>query len=373
MFTHRFVNLTEVYVTIFRASLLSFLLFTAAGCSAQSGGTPDGPKPEAAAKPEQPKPGAAAPNSSVGGAPDAQLGRRIEVFMRERYQRIPSYAKFTFGERKPSDLKGYDMMPVILSAPEGSTSLEFYISPDNKKMGRLDKFDLPELADKKIDLAGRPVRGNANAKVQVVVYDDFQCPYCALMHDQMVNTVLPQYGEKLKVVYKDYPLTEIHPWATHAAVNANCVGAQNGTAYWEYADKVHGELDKLNKNDKGEKRPLIEQTNRLDAIANEVGKKHGLDAEKLNACVKAQDTKAVMASHAEGDSLGVDSTPTLFINGERIAGAAPIDDLRAVLDRALIAAGDTPPPAPKEEAQPAKSEASKPNSGAPSPKTNEKK
>jgi protein-disulfide isomerase len=367
-------------LTIVRASLLSLLLFTAAGCSAQSGqtgGTPDGPKAAPAAS-AQPKPGAAAPSESVGGAPDPELARRIESYLRERYQRIPNYAKFTFGQRKASEVPGFDTMAIVLSAPEGSTSLDFYISPDNKKMGRFDSFELPVLLDtaKKIDVNGRAVRGNPNAKVSVIVYDDFQCPFCAMMHDQVVKNVLPHYGEKVKVVYKDYPLTQIHPWATPAAVNANCIAAQNGNAYWEYTDKVHAEMDKINKNDKGEKRPLVEQTNRLAGMATDIGAKHGLDAQRLDACIKAQDDSAVKKSHDEGDSLGVDSTPTLFINGERIAGAAPMEDLRAVLDRALVAAGETPPPpppAPKDEAKLTKPAASKPNSGAPSPKPNEKK
>ena len=364
-------------MTIFRASLLSLLLFTAAGCSAQSGGTPDGPKPTAA----------------TVAQPNPELARRIETQLRSRYTNIPSSVGFKYGARRTSEYAGYDVLPVTLYQGDREQTLEFLISKDDKVIARpekidvaqlvfsddkktavkLDKIDIDALPDAKIDLTGRPVRGNPSAKVSVIVYDDFQCPFCAMMHDQMVNTVLPQYGEKLKVIYKDYPLSEIHPWATHAAVNANCINAQNSKAYWDYADKVHSEMDKINKNDKGEKRPLVEQTNRLDAIANEIGQKSGLDAQKLNACVQAQDATAVKKSHDEGDSLGVDSTPTLFINGERIAGAAPIADLRAVLDRALIAAGETPPPAPKEEAQPAKSEASKPKSGSPSPKTNEKK
>jgi protein-disulfide isomerase len=370
-----------VFLTIVRASLLSLLLFTAAGCSAQSGGTPDGPK-------------GATP--AVSAPIDAQLARRIETQLRTRYTNIPSSVHFKYGTRRASEYPGYDVLPITLYHGEREQTLEFLISKDDKAIARpdkidvaqlvfsedkktavkLDKLDISALPDAKIDVTGRPVRGNPNAKVSVIVYDDFQCPFCAMMHDQMVNTVLPQYGDKLKVVYKDYPLTQIHPWATPAAVNANCIGAQNGPAYWEYADKVHADMDKINKNDKGEKRPLVEQTNRLAGIATEVGKKHGLDAQKLNACLQAQDDSAVKKSHDEGDGLGVDSTPTLFINGERIAGAAPIEDLRAVLDRALIAAGDTPPPpppAPKEEAKPTKPEASKPKSGAPSPKSNEKK
>ena len=65
---------------------------------------------------------------------------------------------------------------------------------------------------KKIDLAGRPVRGNPDAKVTIVNYDDFECPFCSRMHSTLMSEILPQYGDKIKIVYKDYPLS-MHPWA----------------------------------------------------------------------------------------------------------------------------------------------------------------
>jgi hypothetical protein len=100
----------------------------------------------------------------------------------------------------------------------------------------------------------------------------------------------------------------------------------------------------------GEKRPLPEQTAELDRIALEKGKEKGVDVTKLQACVKAQDETAVRASSKEGDDLGVDSTPTLFINGEKIAGAVPLDVLTQIIDRALRSAGVPVPVKPQEPA-----------------------
>ena len=95
------------------------------------------------------------------------------------------------------------------------------------------------------------------------------------------------------------------------------------------------------------RRPLPQQILALDKAAFDQGDKHKLDSKKLQACLGAPDEKAVRASMAEGDGIGVESTPTLFVNGEKMSGALPLGVMRAVLDRALKAEGITPPEAPK--------------------------
>jgi protein-disulfide isomerase len=193
----------------------------------------------------------------------------------------------------------------------------------------------------KIDLHGRPVRGADSAKVTIVNFDDFQCPYCSAMHQTLFPDLVKSYGDKLKVIYKDYPLIRIHPWAMHAAIDANCLADQNSDAYWEFADYAHRSQPELSSKEKGND-PL----QKLDAKVGEIGKLHKVDAGKLDACVKKQSDTAVQASMAEGDKLGVDSTPTMFINGEKLSGALPAEVLRAAIDRALKAVGETPPAAP---------------------------
>jgi protein-disulfide isomerase len=305
---------------LFSRFSVALLLLLLTGCSAQ---TP-----------------AAAPSA------DAELNRRIELQLRSRYGRIPSEATFSYGERKPSEMAGFDILPITLSVGDQKQTLEFLISKDSKTLARLDRFDIAKLPDQDLNIKDRPVRGNPDAKVTIINFDDYQCPYCAMMHERLVSEVLPLYGDKVKVIYKDYPLG-IHPWAVRAAVNANCIGSQNKQAYWDYADKVHASLREISANEKGDRRPLVESQSKLDQMAQDVSKKHSLDANTLNACVKKQDDSAVKASMAEGEKLSIDSTPTLFVNGERVAGAIPFEDFQVVLDRALVAAGVTPPAKPK--------------------------
>ena len=97
---------------------------------------------------------------------------------------------------------------------------------------------------------------------------------------------------------------------------------------------VHGNQKDIN-NAKGRENQFAE----LDKITTLQGQKHNLDAGKLQACVKAQDDKPVRASQSEGDKVGVSATPALFVNGQKIDGAVPIEDLRAALDSALRDAG----------------------------------
>jgi protein-disulfide isomerase len=210
----------------------------------------------------------------------------------------------------------------------------------------MERFNLDTVPGSTADLKGRPVRGNPNAKVTLLSYDDFQCPFCSVMHQKLFPALLTEYGSRVRFIYKDYPLEQIHPWAVRAAVNANCIAQQKNDAYWEYADYVHANQQKISKNDKGEKRPQVEQFNSLDTAAREIGTKGGLDPERLNACIKKQDDSAVRASMKEGDSLGVDGTPTIFINGERIGGDTDVENIRMILNRALVAAGEQPPQTP---------------------------
>ena len=116
------------------------------------------------------------------------------------------------------------------------------MSKDGKTLISMKQMDLtrdPQAETMaKIDLQGRPVRGNKDAKVTVVVYDDFQCPYCSRMH-QTLNDVRRATATGIKVVYKDFPLTEIHPWAERAAIDSECLAKADGSAYWDFAETVH--------------------------------------------------------------------------------------------------------------------------------------
>lgn len=275
---------------------------------------------------------------------ELDLATRIERQVRATYS-LPSEVKITVGPRKPSEFPTYDAVTVTIDGNGKKQDYDFLISKDTKTLVRLVKMDLSKdpYAEvmKKIDTAGRPVRGNKDAKVVAVNFDDFQCPFCSKMHQTLFPTLLKEYGDRVAFIYKDFPLSEIHPWATHAAVNANCLGTQNTDAYWEFADYMHANQRNIN----GE-RGADAQFSLIDKAAEMQGQKHSLDMTKLQACMKAQNQDAIKSSQREGEALGITATPTMFVNGQEIDGALPIEQIRAVFDSALKEAGVTPPAHP---------------------------
>jgi len=262
------------------------------------------------------------------------LSRKIERQVRS-YYKIPPEVHLLVGAPEPSsDFPNYESVVVHIDNEGKKQDLTFLVSKDRSAMMRLTKFDLSKdpYAEtmSKIDTAGRPTRGAKSSKVVLVNFDDFECPYCSRMHQTLFPEILKEYGDRVTFIYKDYPLVEIHPWAIHAAVDANCLAAQSADAYWDFADYIHANQRDLN----NEKNPAA-RFDALDKLTMLQGQKHSVDVVKLQSCIKAQDETAVKASMKEGEGVGVEATPTLFINGQKIDGAVPISELRAALDQAL--------------------------------------
>jgi protein-disulfide isomerase len=274
------------------------------------------------------------------------VSQRIEREVRSHYT-IPPQVKILIGAPKPSEFPNYDALTITFDAGDKKQTFDFLLSKDSKTLIRLTKLDLSKdpYAEvmKKIDVKGRPVRGNKDAKVVVVNYDDFECPYCSRAHQTLFPQLLKEYGDRVAFIYKDYPLSEIHPWAIHASVDANCLASQNGDAYWDFADYIHANQSVVN-SEKGQQAQFAA----LDRITTEQGQKHNLDPAKLQSCIKAQNEDQIKASIKEGDEAGVSATPTMFVNGREADGALPLGEFRTMFDEALSQAGVSAPshPAP---------------------------
>jgi protein-disulfide isomerase len=322
-----------------------------------------------------------------------EVRQRIERQVRNSAELSPT-ADIKVSDPKPSEFGSWDQVTVNVTDQGEQKSYTFLVSKDGKTLVHYNKFDISTDPNAKImsqiDLTGRPLRGNKDAKVTVAVFDDFQCPYCARMYDTLFNDVMKRYGDRVKVVYKDFPLYQIHPWAVRAAENANCLLAQSQDAFWQFSDQVHTNQGPISRDEaaareaddkqkekaprdaatdpKGAKAPTPEQKIRntgLDKITTDIGTKDKLDIAKLHACMAEHNTDSIRTSLSEGGKLGVQATPTLFINGERLEGAGDASDLEAVLDRALKAQGVEPP-----AAAPQKSEGQKPDGKTPAAAAN---
>ena len=307
--------------------LAVLLLLACAGCSAQS-------DPSKAPAQNQNQ-------TAVAGTPvAAELRARIARQVQAQYD-LPAEVMVDVGPRRPSDFPTYDLVTITLKGEHHEQKVDFLLSQDGKTLAKVTKIDLTKdiYAErmKQIDMAGRPVRGNANAKVTIVNYDDLQCPFCSRMHATLMQEILPQYGDRVKIIYKDFPLS-MHAWAKHSANDANCLAEENGKAYWEFADYVHANQKTI-----GNGQDMAKSTAELDRIALEIGKKNGMSETKLQACLKNPPTDVLKASMAEGEALGLNATPTMYINGQKLEGAVDADEVRAVINAQLLAVGIQPP------------------------------
>ena len=188
-----------------------------------------------------------------------------------------------------------------------------YITKDGHYLLRGEISDLTKdpLAENisKMDLKGAPVLGDPKATITIVEYGDFECPVCRNLHDAM-RGILPNYPQ-VKLIFKDFPLDTIHPWARTAALAGRCVYQQNPQAFWKYFDAVYDQQD------------LFSAANVYDKVVDFAGQ-NALNVDTFKACLAAPQAAAeVDASIANGNLLEVRSTPTIFVNGRRVSGADP--------------------------------------------------
>src|SRR5262245_3872214 len=160
-----------------------------------------------------------------------------------------------------------------------------------------------------------PARGPANAPIELVEFSDFQCPFCQRA-DPTVRQVMAAYGDKIRLVYRHYPLPN-HPNARPAAEASACAGEQG--KFWAYHDRLFGNQPRLENAD-------------LKQHAVEIG----LDAAKFNACLDGRTTKGrVDEDIRAAEEAGVNGTPAFFINGRSLSGAQPFEAFKRIIDEEL--------------------------------------
>jgi protein-disulfide isomerase len=277
-----------------------------------------------------------------GTAATRKVDRTIEKLVRSQLT-VPNNWEIVPGSKSPSNVPGFDNLEITffpLDNPTHTEKLQLLIAKDGSSLGRLMTWKLEQTLADKIDVAGRPFRGSSTASVVIVNFDDLECPFCARMHAQLFPSTLDLYKGQVKIVYKDDPLIEIHPWAMHAAVDANCLAAQSSGAYWNYVDRVHTHGEDIS----GPDHDLEKAKHLLDTYAKEEGAKANISGVRLSACVSDQDERAVRSEMKEAAALKIDGTPAVYVNGELLTGGArPVSELWASINRALRSEGQTPP------------------------------
>jgi protein-disulfide isomerase len=177
-------------------------------------------------------------------------------------------------------------------------------------------FQKPKM-NVQVDASGAPNTGHPDAKVQIVEFSDFQCPFCSRAAET-VNELKKKYGSKINIAFKQFPLP-MHKDAKPAAEASLCMNEQGVDKFWKFHDLAFKNQDKL------------------DAAGLEkIAKDAGADVAKFKECVGAKKYAAVVQKDMEyGEKLGVRSTPTFFVNGQLISGAVPIENFSEVIDDEL--------------------------------------
>ncbi|HUJ33232.1 MAG TPA: thioredoxin domain-containing protein [Candidatus Acidoferrum sp.] len=249
------------------------------------------------------------PASSTASPDQAQLIRSSETFIRNLFTWGLEY-KIKLGPLAPSASSDFYTLPIEVTYNGQTDKGLFYVSKDGKTFIRGDMLDMaadPFSATRaKIHIDGNPFEGPADAPVTIVEFSDFECPHCRQVHTflQSVEARYPQ----VRVVYKDFPLTQIHPWAETAAIGARCAFGQSPAAFWEVHDLIFDNQD------------MISADNVWDKLVGFAGQV-GLDTDVFKACMASPEPKqAVEANRNEGMALNITSTPTLFINGRTLVG-----------------------------------------------------
>jgi protein-disulfide isomerase len=174
----------------------------------------------------------------------------------------------------------------------------------------------------KISMNNVPTTGAADAKVTIVEYSDFQCPYCSQAY-VTVKDLLKIYDGKVKVLYKHLPLTNIHDWAQSAAEASVCVYQQSPEAFWKLSDLLFTNQKEITKDTLGAKLQQFSTDSKLDYPA-------------LQKCMADPVTKQkITTDSAEATGLGLNSTPSFVVNGRTVVGALPMEQFKTIIDDAL--------------------------------------
>lgn len=248
----------------------------------------------------------------------------MEAYLRHQFL-IPSTMTVTIDDPKPSAVPGMMEIKVLVTDGKNPQEVLFLASKDGQKVIQGKVFDItqnPFRSD--LDLLKtefQPSVGTPGAPVVLVVFSDFQCSFCREEAKMLRQNLIQNYPTKVRLYFKDFPLEQIHPWSKSAAIAGRCIFRQAPASFWDYHDWVF------------EHQGEIASADALKTKLLEWAGTKQLDTLQLNRCIDTKATeKEVDQSIAEGRALQLNSTPTLFVNGRRLVGQLPWQQLRAVID-----------------------------------------
>jgi protein-disulfide isomerase len=241
--------------------------------------------------------------------------------------KVPETTTLTVGPFHDSGIPNFLATSIAAQSDKGKQTEDFYATSDKQVfvMGKIFNMgvDLRREALRTMATVNQPSQGPAHAPVTIVEYADLECPMCGKLHLFLENDLLPKYGDKVRVIFKEFPLVQIHDWSLTAAIANECVYKLKPEAFAPYRTLIFQNQTTTN---------AANVRDNLLAYADQVG----VDRSSLAGCL---DSKASMQRIDEGTSearqLEVQSTPTCFINGRMLVGFVSPDAYYKAVDAAL--------------------------------------
>ena len=260
-----------------------------------------------------------------GSAQQEKLRQTVGIFVREWYG-LPETVKLDVGTLEDSYFPEFLVTQILIDDGKNQQAHHFYLSRDGRFLME-NVYRLTTHPDRDrvrmIKVADEVSKGPANAPVTFVEYADLQCASCARLHLFLKNEFLPRYGDKVRIIFKEFPLAHIHDWALSGAIASQCVLRNDPQAALLFRDLIFANQAQITAANAREKFLLFSE-------------QVGANRNQLAQCF---DTKAtlphVRRSVQEGRQLGVRSTPTVFINGKRVTGTASPAIFYRLVDHAL--------------------------------------
>jgi protein-disulfide isomerase len=255
---------------------------------------------------------AASPASAGAVATDPARDAALKSYLQKHF-RIPNASLITMGPAFKTPLDGLLARQLIVSNERGQkvATMLFFDKDENKAViGQyidVSKEPWGRVNMGAVSLDDRPTLGPADAKVTIVEFADFECPFCAHAFSVLETLVNTTYKGKVKLIFKNYPLSQ-HLWAGKAAAAAECARLQNPAAFWDFARYFYANQGTINPKN-------------LQENVDKVAKAQMLDAPSLKACMNSPQTEArIRQDQMDATTLRVSSTPTFFVDGIPVVG-----------------------------------------------------
>lgn len=237
--------------------------------------------------------------------------QKIVDYVRTKFH-VPDTVKLTVGPFRHSPYKGFYQTTIYGQQGEHKSSTEAFLTADGRYAIIGSLFDLnvnpKKTIESAINLNNQPTVGPADAPVTIVEYADLECPMCAETQKFIHHDLIPKYGNKIRVVFKEFPLVQIHDWALTAAIANECAYKLNPADYFKYRSTIFAGQDMIN-------------AANVRSLLLDFGERSGLNRVKLAECIDSKATlPRVEADMREARKLEITETPTLFINGAPVVG-----------------------------------------------------